>query len=677
MANEPETTRLWNLGNTSIRNPERLVGAVKVFDEFFHGGKTFENNEKLEEKFGRTLTQYTDEGTKITEPNQIPIAEYSKKQTGKDIAKNGRQWLSLLEKYGFANVRNATKVFVDKKNIGKAILTDVGKIYSKHPELRNEIFLGQLLKSQFPHYKDILNGIKIRPGWWFLKLMIECDGLTKQEVGYVSLNRNEDFIKMRKFILNYRKKLKTTRSITDLDQKYEGELIGKWFKTDFEPRVVKITQIIEEAIQIPLEEHTETYFNKFGKDLRGFSCPKFAERNHKGPLGLGKGGQTKKAKRAACDMIQLLLEEEKNVEKYVEVFTKYYGVVKRGTIWSDYVDSNVRILKLTGIVNSVVIEGEDRSRYKISDDYLDIVTDAINNLSCIYEIEKNNDKDLREYYDYLVDIKKPEFNLYKEEYFENHVNKMENEIKQLGGKIPKFKTDKNIDDKRFKNNQLFIELKRKREENFIEKQNPKKIVKEIQEMVRNPKKINPTKLEDVIWRAISNLGGFKEHVSETRNFHINSKFESIFTAEAGPDMQFSYSKFTEIIEVTKMQSKDQFKGEFNRGDRKPVPEHVAEYSFFNGTNTNCIFIAPEIDESSLEDCFDYSCKNETFEVKGEKISFKIIPLTLLQFVTIYQKCVKEKEPATKWLTVISDLHKITKNTEKDWIDAIQLHIENL
>ena len=107
-------------------------------------------------------------------------------------------------------------------------------------------------------------------------------------------------------------------------------------------------------------------------------------------------------------------------------------------------------------------------------------------------------------------------------------------------------------------------------------------------------------------------------------------------------MQFSYSKFTEIIEVTKMQSKDQFKGEFNRGDRKPVPEHVAEYSFFNGTKTNCIFIAPEIDESSLEDCFDYSCKNETFEVKGKKISFKIIPLTLLQFVTIYQNVLKGK-----------------------------------
>ena len=96
--------------------------------------------------------------------------------------------------------------------------------------------------------------------------MIECDGLTKQEVGYVSLKRNEDFINMRKFIFNYRKKLKTTRSITDLDQKHEGELIGKWFKTDYDPRIVKITQIIEDAMQIALEEHTETYFNKFRRN---------------------------------------------------------------------------------------------------------------------------------------------------------------------------------------------------------------------------------------------------------------------------------------------------------------------------------------------------------------------------------------------------------------------------
>ena len=65
MANEPETTRLWNLGNTSIRNPERLVGAVKVFDKFYDGGKTFEGNAKLEEEFGRKLTEYTDEGKKL------------------------------------------------------------------------------------------------------------------------------------------------------------------------------------------------------------------------------------------------------------------------------------------------------------------------------------------------------------------------------------------------------------------------------------------------------------------------------------------------------------------------------------------------------------------------------------------------------------------------------------
>jgi hypothetical protein len=677
MANQPETKRLWNLGNTSIRNPERLIGAVKVFEKFYDGGKTFAGNEELEYEFAKKLTKYTPEGEEIKKSNQIPIAEYSTTQTKKDIAKNGRQWLSLLEKYGFANVRNTTKVFVNEKNIGKAVLTDVGKTYSKYPELRNEIFLGQLLKSQYPHYKEILDGIKIRTGWWFLKLLIECDGLTNQEIGYVSLNRNEDFINMRKFIFDYRKKLKATRSITDLDEKYEGEFIGKWFKPDFEQRIEDITKIIEGAIQIELEEQKKTYFKKIRKELRGFHCPILTAENKKGPLGLGKGGKTKKSKEASCAMIRLLLEEEKNLEKYIEVFVKYYGIVKRGTIFTDYIDSNVRILKITGIVNSVVIEGESRSRYKISDDYLHTVTDAINNLSCIYEIEKKNEKDLREYYNYLLDVNKPEFNLYNEKIFENHVNKMKNEIKQLGGQIPKFKTDKLIDDKRFLNNQLFIELKRKREENFIEKQDSKKIVKEIKEMAEKPTKINPTKLEDVIWRAIANLGGFMEHVSKTRNFHVNSKFESIFTAEAGPDMQFSYPKFTEIIEVTKMQSKDQFKGEFKKGKRQPVPQHVAEYSYFNGTKTNCIFIAPKIDESSLEDCFDYSCNEATFEVKGNKINFKIVPLTLLQFVKIYQKCVEEKEPATKWLTVITDLHNITKNTEKDWIDAIQLHIENL
>ena len=36
-----EKDNLWCLGNTTIRNPERLPGALKVFIEKFHGKLAF------------------------------------------------------------------------------------------------------------------------------------------------------------------------------------------------------------------------------------------------------------------------------------------------------------------------------------------------------------------------------------------------------------------------------------------------------------------------------------------------------------------------------------------------------------------------------------------------------------------------------------------------------------
>lgn len=62
-----------------------------------------------------------------------------------------------------------------------------------------------------------------------------------------------------------------------------------------------------------------------------------------------------------------------------------------------------------------------------------------------------------------------------------------------------------------------------------------------------------------------------------------------------PDMKFDYGSFDEIVEVTKSQGKTQWKME-----HEPVPRHVATHKFFNQKETSCIFIAPTINEETLE-----------------------------------------------------------------------------
>ena len=137
---------LWRLANTTIRNPERLPGALKVFIKKYDGGKSFEKNQTLQAKLEKEFSKYTGNGDKITKENEVPIVNYSKKAVGGQmVGKNGRMWLSIMDDYGFTNSYNKKSNYENKKKSGKAYVTDVGNLFVKYPLLRNEIWLKQIL----------------------------------------------------------------------------------------------------------------------------------------------------------------------------------------------------------------------------------------------------------------------------------------------------------------------------------------------------------------------------------------------------------------------------------------------------------------------------------------------------------------------------------------------------
>ena len=133
-------------------------------------------------------------------------------------------------------------------------------------------------------------------------------------------------------------------------------------------------------------------------------------------------------------------------------------------------------------------------------------------------------------------------------------------------------------------------------------------------------------------------------------------------------------------------NKSQLTAEFikTKGKKKPVPNHVAEHRFYNDKLTNCIFIAPSIHPQSIEECWKYSCNKEPILITGNfkqskpaEITFHIIPLTLEQFLTIYQVCIKNKNSSEKWIDTLIQLHKITDEDSTHWMKSIADYVKSL
>ena len=100
---------LWKLGNTTIRNPERLPGALSVFKKKFHNKKSFaKGSETQQPQFEKELGEHISNGKSITRENQIPIVNYDPKKLTEIMmkGKNARMWISLMNDYGFINGYN-------------------------------------------------------------------------------------------------------------------------------------------------------------------------------------------------------------------------------------------------------------------------------------------------------------------------------------------------------------------------------------------------------------------------------------------------------------------------------------------------------------------------------------------------------------------------------------------
>lgn len=153
--------KTWNIGNTTVRNPERLIDALRLFIGKM-GGRPFGKTEQLEfqgELIDAGLVDSTRRG-------------------GDDGA---RKFASAFKQLGFVSDWARGKPWT---------ITPVGDHYLAHPETEDYTFLRQLLKYQIPSLleKSGVRGFNLRPFRVLLRFLRRAHaegliGLTKDEIG--------------------------------------------------------------------------------------------------------------------------------------------------------------------------------------------------------------------------------------------------------------------------------------------------------------------------------------------------------------------------------------------------------------------------------------------------------------------------------------------------------------
>jgi hypothetical protein len=640
-----KTAKVWTLGNTTVRNPYRILGALRVFKKYFNNSKSFSSNISAQGDFFDKILTSTDSGEPYNseKPSNLPI--YSFIGNGKSLnlpskdykEKNGRLWLSPMDSFGFISAYG-------KNN---SLVCNPGKLYIDCPELEGDIWLRQLVKFQYPNNKsEISNGGYLRPALVIFKLMVELEGLSKFELGLSHLIRSEDISYLKSLIKDYRK-LRIPGTIEELKERTLKRAIEKHFSDEISLKLKFLKKVFDS------NSNSEDEINSV--------------------LSLGKGHKTKRALFCKSQIMNELTKDKMDFEVISNFFLNYYFKVKKDTISKDYPDLTKRYLSMSGILQqSRSASGE--TRLNIDPRYLIIIKNLIKNIGDLHKVVSDEEKE--NYLNYLRDSNKPHLLVDDPKYVTNELTKMKNELTKLNHRVPISceKYRKNI---RIYYNLLRRELNLALETEYMNQlkyENIKRLLLEITDSFAGGRYLSPTDLESYTWDSLLYIGGFNVHPSQTRNFHVDTNFRSIFTAAGNqPDMQFPYEKFNLIVEVTKSKGKTQW-----RAEAEPVTRHIAVHAYTSKKQTIGLFIAPEINEDTAEEFFRKS-NGEPVIVNNlaEEVRINILPLTYTQYKKLFDSFGEENRFEI-WMKKIEELSKICTVSKNPavWMKKIEEEIQD-
>jgi hypothetical protein len=156
--------KTWNLGNTTVRNPERIKAGLEVINDSFEG-QVFDLDCQI--KLYESLLK-----AEVISSDSKNVGENNK-------AASGRKWFGVCYKLGLVARTKRIRGIISITNAGKALLSD--------DYLDSDVFLRQLLKVQLPSPTESeLDGAAVHP--FYLVLSI---GVKLEELGLNSMTREE------------------------------------------------------------------------------------------------------------------------------------------------------------------------------------------------------------------------------------------------------------------------------------------------------------------------------------------------------------------------------------------------------------------------------------------------------------------------------------------------------
>lgn len=156
------------------------------------------------------------------------------------------------------------------------------------------------------------------------------------------------------------------------------------------------------------------------------------------------------------------------------------------------------------------------------------------------------------------------------------------------------------------------------------------------------------------------------------NSPVGDDGEILFTAPGNmPDIEFRYTDFSGICEVTMLTGRDQW---YNEG--QPVQRHLRDFEEQNTFDNYCLFISPRLHRDTAN-TFWTAIK---YEFEGEKQ--KIVPLNIQQFKDLLTVVIELKKQGKKFkheylkalYDSILDINGV--KTSADWIENIPNKIQS-
>lgn len=163
--------KTWNLGNTTVRNPERIKAGLALLKESFEG-RAFDL--AAQEEFFEVLLN----------------AGIIKGGADSDKAASGRKWQSVCNKLGLTTRGTRINGVISVTEAGNALLSD--------NSLESDVFLRQMLKIQLPSPTESrLDGASIHPFYLVLSVAVELvrrgmKPLGKEEIALFLQSANSD-----------------------------------------------------------------------------------------------------------------------------------------------------------------------------------------------------------------------------------------------------------------------------------------------------------------------------------------------------------------------------------------------------------------------------------------------------------------------------------------------------